>query len=583
MMGDPPGIKEPTTTTTRPLRVAGENKHSRARSNNTSSSPRVSSLPRARGNTSSSPKDSSLRTGQQLRSTSSSCRRFSLLSISDANSQQKPGTGLALKGLSIGTPRKHQAVTGSNGETLQKQLPGTGSNRDMLKKNRADTGASGEVLQKQRAGTGSNREMLQKNRAVTGSSGETQKEHRTKKKMGGVSSGEMLQKKYGKKRTVHKQERDANEKRRLEEEMLKNVQEADRAIQQLNELGLGEDISYQEFEVYRERLPCRPPRVDTTTEPDNDQLVKLQVRNILYHIKFCKFTLERRKNGETYNAELEDDHPLYHLEEKLECLEEDVTQLEGDHLLNYLHKEGLLRQIENDDIFDWAFPYLTVAGLDDYQRLVPQNYGGCEYEDWDTYRRYFHSYEIELEYLRFWEELLKELKWMEDYVLMKRPSLTWGKICTRGCYQAIKIASRFSNITESLARGAYYDCIDTMCLDICWYKELDGVYFEIWQGINKLKMSFRDALDSVYKLDKFSLQHHKMKDALENDDDWSEMEKEFRTCTRGITAEMTEDKARELIADGIKNQRERPKFYAQYIRKKINIAGIIGVIPTVLP
>lgn len=40
------------------------------------------------------------------------------------------------------------------------------------------------------------------------------------------------------------------------------------------------------------------------------------------------------------------------------------------------------------------------------------------------------------------------------------------------------------------------------------------------------QMTFRDALDSVFKLNKFPLQYHKMKDAL-NDDDWSDMEKEF--------------------------------------------------------
>ena len=41
-----------------------------------------------------------------------------------------------------------------------------------------------------------------------------------------------------------------------------------------------------------------------------------------------------------YNSELEDDHPLYLLAEKLECLEEDVTKLEGDQLLDYLEKGG---------------------------------------------------------------------------------------------------------------------------------------------------------------------------------------------------------------------------------------------------
>jgi len=75
-----------------------------------------------------------------------------------------------------------------------------------------------------------------------------------------------------------------------------------------------------------------------------------------------------------YNSELEDDHPLYLLAEKLECLEEDVTKLEGDQLLDYLEKEGLLRHIENNEIFDWSFLYHPTAGLDDYQRLVPHNY-----------------------------------------------------------------------------------------------------------------------------------------------------------------------------------------------------------------
>ncbi|KAK3137418.1 hypothetical protein QOZ80_5BG0451980 [Eleusine coracana subsp. coracana] len=166
---------------------------------------------------------------------------------------------------------------------------------------------------------------------------------------------------------------------------------------------------------------------------------------------------------------------------------------------------------------------------------------------------------------------------MEDYVAIKRPSLKWGKICTRGCYQAIKIATRYSKITEGLARAAYYDCINTMCLDICRDKELDVIYLEIWQRITMQKESFRDALNEVYKSNKFPRHHQKMKNAVENDN-WSEMEKKFHICTAGIAGKITEDKALELITDAIKNQRGRPKFYAQYIKKKIEIATAIGVI-----
>ncbi|TVU17402.1 hypothetical protein EJB05_33437 [Eragrostis curvula] len=364
----------------------------------------------------------------------------------------------------------------------------------------------------------------------------------------------------------------------LAEEITHNIEEANYAIQQLNELDLGEEISYEEFNGYLAQLPCNPPPVDTSVEPDHGLLDELQVRNIVYRIKYCKLTHQRRKSNETLGANRDDDHPLYHLEEEIECLEEDVTKLEGDYLLEYLDNKGLLGHIENDDIFGWSFHYCTVADCDDYQRIVPQNYGGYEYENWDTYSRYFHSYEVELEYLFYWEELLKKLKWMEDYmVIIKRPSLKWGKICTRGCYEAIKIATHYSKITEGLARAAFYECINTMFLYIYRCKEWDDIYLEIWQRVTMLKESFKVALNQVYKLEKFPWRHQKMKDAVENDN-WSEMEREFHICTAGISEKITEDKARELIADAIKNQRVGPKFYAQYIAKKMDIASAIGVI-----
>lgn len=76
----------------------------------------------------------------------------------------------------------------------------------------------------------------------------------------------------------------------LTEEMRQNVEEANYAIQQLNELGLGEDISYDELEGYLERLPCKLPRL-SSAEPDGEQLNELQVRNVLYRIKYCKVRL----------------------------------------------------------------------------------------------------------------------------------------------------------------------------------------------------------------------------------------------------------------------------------------------------
>lgn len=116
-----------------------------------------------------------------------------------------------------------------------------------------------------------------------------------------------------------------------------------------------------------------------------------------------------------------------------------------------------------------------------------------------------------------------------------------------------------------------------MSTEFHWYRELDGVYFEIWKRVAKLEMSFREALDEVYKSGKFLLRQHEMEHTLEISD--LKMEEEFRYCTEGITEEDTEEEARELIADATTKMLRRPKFYAQYIMKKMEVATAIGVMP----
>ncbi|RLN23908.1 uncharacterized protein C2845_PM07G21490 [Panicum miliaceum] len=171
--------------------------------------------------------------------------------------------------------------------------------------------------------------------------------------------------------------------------------------------------------------------------------------------------------------------------------------------------------------------------------------GGFEYVKWKEYHNYFHSYEIENEYVSYCEELSEKLKWMEDYVVIKQSPLV--------------------------------EFLDNLSFDVCWYKELDDVYFKIWQLMTKQKMCFRDSLDEVYKSNNYSLRQPRMKYAL--DTDCSKMEKEFCTCTEGITGEVTDEKAHELIVEAVKKLRAKPKFYEHYIRKKIDIARDIRVIP----
>lgn len=74
-----------------------------------------------------------------------------------------------------------------------------------------------------------------------------------------------------------------------------------------------------------------------------------------------------------------------------------------------------------------------------------------------------------------------------------------------------------------------------------------------------------------------------MKYVLEIYDGSCRMEEEFFHFTAGITEQVTEEKAQELIADSVTNMKWRPKYYVRAViskERKIGIARAIGVVPT---
>ncbi|TVU25543.1 hypothetical protein EJB05_28042, partial [Eragrostis curvula] len=318
------------------------------------------------------------------------------------------------------------------------------------------------------------------------------------------------------------------------------LQEADDAIRRLNELGLGEDISPDEYMGYFKKLP-RNPVVNPYLKLDSEQMIPLYIRHARYRIRYYK--------------------------------KEDFSD-------EFLREMGYFVKFEKDGTFDWSFhPDLCkIRDLDDYQRLVPHDSGDFgTYADWDKYHRTFHSYETELEYLSYCSELSEKLKWMEDCVLIEAPSVKWGKISTRGAFQAMKIATTFSKITPSLADTAYYECVRNMRWNALWLKNMVELYFEIWLFVTKQKKNFRVAIEEVYKSNKVPIMVFKLQNALEYN--CSEMEMEFHTYTENVTSGVTEDEAHSLIAEAVEKLVERPKFYQHYIRKKIDIAQSIGLIP----
>ncbi|KAM0890082.1 hypothetical protein ACQ4PT_027273 [Festuca glaucescens] len=320
-----------------------------------------------------------------------------------------------------------------------------------------------------------------------------------------------------------------------------DVQEAELLIQELNALRIGEAFSEEDFLDYFDRLACEPPWIDLKVRLKSEELAKQYDRHALCRLRYYKHKLKQASK-----EELRDDK----LKRILDISEDDCNK-------EFLKKERFFRRFEQDGRFDWFFhlDYLACSFLDDYQRLVPKNHG---YSKWSEYHTYLHSYEIEREYVEYCEELSKQLKWMEPYVDMDRSSVKWGKISSRGTLQAIKIAATsFHKITSCLAFTGYYECKESMAYDIFWFKEYDGVYFEIWRRVTQ-GMGFRDALEEVYNLNRFPLRQHFMKAALEYDEAMMMMEDEFLTCTAEITPEVKEDKAKDLIVEAVNNRVKKP-------------------------
>ncbi|XP_052140302.1 uncharacterized protein LOC127760124 [Oryza glaberrima] len=229
--------------------------------------------------------------------------------------------------------------------------------------------------------------------------------------------------------------------------MEKNVEEANLITQELNDLGLGEDISTDKFRGYLCQLPQeRDSPVDISTRLNFDQLDAQNELHELYRVKYYKLLQQVPRTGSKLDHDtMIEQYPFdmsKQLEEVLMCFENDGT-------LDSVDDEVLWEVLKCFDYtFVWYFhpEYCKLAALVDYQRLVIKNYG-CMYANWDRYHMYFNTYDVEKQYAKYYVELSKKLKWMEDYVLLERPSLKWGRVSNRGLYQAVKIATGFPKIT----------------------------------------------------------------------------------------------------------------------------------------
>ncbi|CAM0878318.1 unnamed protein product [Alopecurus aequalis] len=310
------------------------------------------------------------------------------------------------------------------------------------------------------------------------------------------------------------------------------------------------DITYQEFVEDVNKLISRRSPVDEYKKLDSKEFKELELKRALYRIKACLLLKGQLKVDELDDADLMSRFPRKLIEDNSYFL-----------------------SLRKHEAFGWYFdPKLCqLASLTDYQRLVIFNYGGDQYQDWSRYRSHYNTPETDREYLLYWKRITRRIKWVEDYMYLETFSPEWSDIKRKASYQAIRIATEFGNIHFDLARLGIEEFLWSTRLDFYNLKDLDGVFFEIWKQVTKEKVCFAKALEGVYNLEMFPSRKQSMKHQ-------ERMEKQFHRCTVGIHGALPEAKARQLIAQQVRQKLAMTRGYEHYARKKLKIAEYIGLI-----
>ncbi|XP_037417076.1 uncharacterized protein LOC119280275 [Triticum dicoccoides] len=309
---------------------------------------------------------------------------------------------------------------------------------------------------------------------------------------------------------------------------------------------LMDDITDEDFQADDARLRSHiVDEVDTEDRLHEEEANRISHKYARYRLKACMLLKGVPIDDAAFDSQYPPDLPL------------------DNHRL-YLEDEAL----------GWWFDLGTSspATLSDYQRLVPCNEGGVEYESWSEYREFYSTPETDRDYLLYWEMIVKDLKWIEEHAL--KGYMEWSELHGKAWRQAVRIATRFENIPLSLAYYGFQEYTTSRYL--AFVKDLDSLFFEIWKLVNR-QMSFRDAMEHVYEENPFPLRKRDLEHELSHPVSLG-LEEQFRRCTEGISKEVPGWIARVLISQEVSFKCDLPRRYVQYARKKLKIAEVIGLI-----
>ncbi|CAM0883378.1 unnamed protein product [Alopecurus aequalis] len=237
---------------------------------------------------------------------------------------------------------------------------------------------------------------------------------------------------------------------------------------------------------------------------------------------------------------------------------------------------------QDSDAIDWYFVSRgKFEDLGDYQRLVIKNYVpdvvGYVYQNWEEYRSILTTYEMDKEYVKFVEEMSKELQWLKLYLGYPETSDVWSDMHRRGARQAFMIATRYTHMNFVLAYTAYEEYIWSSRLDYDHREEKDCLFFEIWKRVTKGQLTFEAALKDLLQNKLFTRHKDLMLYALE-EDNCSDLEEQYRSCVAGIPGKALEGEAMAFIKAGVWKLHKVNKPLHQYMARKMKIAESIGLV-----
>lgn len=180
---------------------------------------------------------------------------------------------------------------------------------------------------------------------------------------------------------------------------------------------------------------------------------------------------------------------------------------------------------------------------------------------------------MDKDYVNFFTEISEKLKWVKTYIGTKG-TCEWLETETRGCQQALKLATKYPGVTNDLVHIAYGEHIWSLHNDYLYCEDWDIIFLHIWKLVIKKQWNFTRALMEVKK--KKYVPRHDLTLVRFLNYETANLKSKFDFCVKGIPHDAKDVVAKKFIKKRI-SKLPRRKTRQQYLVKKMEIAETIGL------